>query len=148
MRKSASLLLAALLSLAFAPAPLPRPPKPDPNKDDLKQMQGTWDVVSRTSQGKPISHVVTSVVIEGGRFTYLGNGDFRRNWSLSLDGKKAPRWFDMKCEHAPFELVLGLYELKGDTLTMCYFWNKNERPSDMDGNKPERRVDVYKRRKR
>jgi hypothetical protein len=48
----------------------------------------------------------------------------------------------MKCEHAPFELVQGLYELKGDTLTLCYIYHPTERPTDMDGKKPRRSVDV------
>ena len=43
MRKSAFLLLTTVLSLAFAPAPLPRP---DTGKDDLKKMQGTWEVTA------------------------------------------------------------------------------------------------------
>src|SRR5205809_3770963 len=53
MRKALPSLLVAGLSLAFAPAPLPRPPKPAAAQDDMKQIQGTWEFVSRTYSGQP-----------------------------------------------------------------------------------------------
>src|SRR5437899_1954871 len=97
MRHSALLLTLAALSLAFAPAPLPRP-KPDPRKEDLKQMQGEWEVVSRALAGRPLSGL-NKVGIIGDRLTYYRtDGTVATKWALALDTKKAPRWIDSKRE--------------------------------------------------
>jgi uncharacterized protein (TIGR03067 family) len=146
MRKFVPLLLAAVLSLAFAPAPLPRP---DAGKDDLKKMQGTWDVVSRTSAGRPLPATLKKVVIAGDRLTfYRENGTVATRWVLKVDDKKSPRQFSRHREGPAKITAQGIYELKGDTLTMCYTRGNNPPPADLDGNKPGRWHDVYRRGKR
>ncbi len=147
MRKCALLLLAAVLSLAFAPAPLTRP---EPVKDDLKQMQGTWLVVSCTFEGRPIGEgIAHRMVIAGDRMTFFyADGGVASKWAFALGPKASPRSTDAKREDAPdYPACRGVYAVKGDTLTKCYVYGEAARPTDFDGSRPGRWVDVLRRQK-
>ncbi len=149
MRKHLAILLAAggLLSLAFAPAPLPKPAVP--SKDDLKEMAGTWEIVERTSSGRPLKSKLSTMAIAGERLTfYRATGTVATQWVLTLDASKSPRWFDRRRDGKSNAMAHGVYELKGDKLTMCYVRGGADRPTDLDGSKPGRWKEVYKRLKR
>jgi uncharacterized protein (TIGR03067 family) len=135
----------ALLSLAFAPAPFPKPKKPI---DGPKAIQGTWKILSRTYEGRTVSHVVATVEVIGGRWTYANaTGSWRANWTISLSGKGPPWSFDAKSEGSPNSVSYGICEIKGDKLTRCYSRSAAERPNDFDGSKPGRWLEVYQRMK-
>jgi uncharacterized protein (TIGR03067 family) len=144
MRTYALLLSAAVASLAFAPAPLR---KPDSAKDDLKQMQGKWEVVSCAFEGRPVGGAARWVVIAGGRMTfYNADGSVASQWAFTLDAKARPRATDAKREDVPdYPICRGRYELKGDRLTKVYTYGADERPAGLDGSKPKHWVDVLKR---
>ncbi len=150
MRKCA-LLLTGLL-LGFAPAPLPRPPKPDNGKDDLKKMEGTWEVTSLIYEGRPLAPSTFSsrVAIAGGWLTYSdakGNGSSK--WALTIDAKKAPRTFDMTPEGGSRVGGWGIYAFKGEKLVRCLsIRSAAERPAEFDGNRPGRYLQVLERAKR
>jgi uncharacterized protein (TIGR03067 family) len=135
----------ALLCLAFAPAPFP---KPDTGKEDLKKMQGVWVLVSRTCEGKPVSHIVATIEINGAQFTYIdATGSWKRTWLLSLDAKKAPRHFDAKCKHPPFELMRGIYKLEGAALIMCStIEDMQERPANFADGNAKVDLEVFRRK--
>jgi uncharacterized protein (TIGR03067 family) len=156
MRRFLLMLACTVPSLGFAPAPLPKPPKPDTAKEDAKKLQGTWVLVSRANAGRPAPAPgggarpgLHKIVIAGDRLTfYRADGGLATRWVLTVDAKKVPGWFDRVREHpssaAP---VRGVYELKGDTLTMCYTRGAADRPNDFDGNKAGRWLEVYRRQK-
>jgi uncharacterized protein (TIGR03067 family) len=145
MRTSALVLLATALALTghAAPAPLPRP---DTGKEDLKRMQGTWLRTSCTSGlippvPRPVNDIV---VISGNQITY-GAGKF--TWNLTLGTGKAPRAFDIRRgEGARATVWSGLYELKGDTLHVC-FTPGRVRPRSMRPAKMGEYLQTFKRRK-
>src|SRR5438876_567804 len=92
MRRS-SLLLAALLSLAFAPAPFPRPGKRDTSESDLKKMQGAWVRVKNTFHGRSQEANDTPVTITGMRMQFPAASDA---WTITLDATKKPKTIDLK----------------------------------------------------
>ena len=140
------LLLAATGSLAFAPAPFPRPARRQSDANDLKAMQGTWQLVSRTVGGGTISHVVNRAEVSGTRFTLVNaSGDWRSPFSLTLDLTRSPRHFVMQSEKSAYRMT-GLYELSGDTLRMCYT-TTGQRPVNLTGAGRQEWLDIYKRRK-
>jgi uncharacterized protein (TIGR03067 family) len=145
MRKSVLLLPAALSALAFAPAPLPRP---DRGKDDLKRMQGTWELVSFKVRGHPQQTGVHRAVIAGERMTYYDkNGRLWSEWWLSLDTAKAPRRFVWKKGGSTGPVRFrGTYLLGKDELTIYY--SDVGSPADFEGGKPGRCCEVFKRAKR
>jgi uncharacterized protein (TIGR03067 family) len=116
-------LFAALsaLSLGFAPAPFP---KPDTSKDDLKKMQGSWHRLTCTGGSIPPAPrpINDTVVIKDNQITYNGPPA----WTLTLgtlkDGRKS---FDIKSGNGAW---VGVYELNGDSLRVC-FTSSPMRPS-------------------
>jgi uncharacterized protein (TIGR03067 family) len=147
MRTSTLFLAAVILSLGFAPAPFPKPRKPDPGRDDPKRIQGTWEMVSRTHGGQPVSHVVATAEIGAGRLTLVNrDGTWRSPFTLTLDPARKPRWFDTKSDNGNYT-TSGIYDLKGDTLRLHYTPNGGARPTGFDATQPGVTVDVYRRRK-
>ncbi len=150
MRNGTLLLLAPLLSLAFAPAPLPRPLAEGTGKDDLKQMQGSWRRVSCTNGAippvpRPLMNDLT--VIAGNRITYDADKG-GPPWTLTLGTGKAPRAFDIKPTGPGGGAGwVGIYELKGDTLQVC-FTPSGGRPRSIQPSKVGEYLQVFNRQKR
>jgi len=142
MRGYVALLLAAL-SLGFAPAPPPRP------HADLKKVQGTWVLVSRTFGGGSWPAEGVRVVIAGARIRYYRAGEQRTEWPLTLDAAKSPKVFDQRevGGSSPGTLYRGIYRLEGDTLTLCHALSGASRPADFGGKDPQHRLWVFKRLK-
>jgi uncharacterized protein (TIGR03067 family) len=145
MRKSVLLLLGAIFSLAFAPAPLP---KPDRGKDDLKRMQGTWELVSFKVRDQPQTTGVHRAVIAGERMTYYDkSGKLWSEWWLSLDVTKAPRRFVWKKGGSTGPVKFrGAYVLGKDELTIYY--SDVDSPADFEGGKLGRCREAFRRVKR
>jgi uncharacterized protein (TIGR03067 family) len=122
-------------------------PGPKPNllaagdapKGDQKTIQGTWKVVMIEDGGrkrdvgdKKVSFGKTKITFKDGERT-LGDGTFE------LDPTKKPKWIDVTQRG---NKMLGIYELEGDNLKVCYnevpggersteFVSKNGTPNDV-----------------
>jgi uncharacterized protein (TIGR03067 family) len=132
MRTLALALTATALALAAhgAPAPLP---KPDPGKEDLKRMQGRWDIVSEESgAGTTPREPGTQIVVAGRRLKFVHGGRVVIEWDCTLDPRKEPKHLTMKGigVSAPYTL-LAVYELKGDTFTFCNDNARGKRPAGL-----------------
>jgi len=145
MRTRTLLLAAATISLAFAPAPRPKPRK---QSEDVKLIQGTWEIVSRTRAGNPVSHIVSTAEITATTLTLVNaSGDWRSPFTLTLDPTKKPPWFEKRSVKGT-TTSLGIYELQGDSLKLAYTSRGGGvRPTDFDATRPGVTVDVYRRRK-
>jgi uncharacterized protein (TIGR03067 family) len=141
------LLPLAVTSLAFAPLPFP---KPVTAKSDLEKMQGEWRCVSCILDGKPrdlAAHPIIATV-KGDR---MGFGSPDDNWRLVLDVTPGARRIDFH-RVKPLggtDLLLGVYRLDGDTLTICWRMRKDakDRPTSLDPAQPDVWVYAYKRHK-
>jgi uncharacterized protein (TIGR03067 family) len=88
-------------------------------KEDHKRLLGTWKLVERIIDGKKVD--------QKGTWTFSGNQilygpDAAVHAVFKLDATKRPRTLDF--DHVAkdgkiLDMVLGIYELEGDTLKLC-----------------------------
>jgi RNA polymerase sigma factor (sigma-70 family) len=103
------------------------------SKGDQQLLQGAW-TFEAANDGERIDGIVgTKMVFKGDRATATfdrGDGDF----TFRLDGLSKPAKIDMVgCADGPYEgfMVLGVYALDGDTLTLCVTSN-GRRPAELE----------------
>jgi uncharacterized protein (TIGR03067 family) len=137
-----------VLTVQAAPAPLP---KPDPSKVDLKKMQGTWNGVYCREHGAGVLDRFTDYrfVIAGSRLTVLRPGmKTGPQYTLTLNARRKPTTVDMKPLKGKYlPVVLGVYSLKGDTLTICYN-EKGKRPMGLSPRRSDDSIAIFRRARR
>lgn len=122
----------------------------DQTADDRKKLQGAWNVVSGEKSGtavteEKIKEARIQLVISGDNFTLKTARDPKGfTGTIKLDATKSPRQIDMTFG-ADKKVAIGVYELEGDTLKICY---GQERPNEFKTKpKVDQRLHVYKREK-
>ena len=100
----------------------------DPVKEEYKRLEGVWNYA--------VSRGDLHVTIRNGVYTTV---DSKGNVSLSafmkIDPTKKPKWLDMVYRAGAYkgQTLTAIYELKGDTLTLCIQVRGNGRPSVLRG---------------
>ncbi|HKR61800.1 MAG TPA: TIGR03067 domain-containing protein [Pyrinomonadaceae bacterium] len=87
--------------------------------DDSDKIQGTWEVVSAADNGRKTPANLTKdleLIITTDKMSYR-LGKKTTEWSYKLDPSKQPKWIDLTDVR---ETTLGIYELEGDTLKICF----------------------------
>ena len=90
-----------------------------PHTDDQENIQGTWKVMSAADNGhrtpkaavKDLKFVITRDKII---YKFL---EKTTEWSYQLDATQTPKWIDLRDGAAT---NLGIYELEGDNLKICF----------------------------
>jgi uncharacterized protein (TIGR03067 family) len=145
------LLVVAAGLLAAAPAP----DRDAAAKEELKKLEGAWAAVSATVDGKEVPAdelKKIQVVVKGDTYSVLAEGAEAAGGTLSIDPTKSPKTIDATTTKGPNKgkSELGIYELDGDTLKMCFGpVGKGQRPKEFaskQGSGAE--LSVYKRVKR
>jgi uncharacterized protein (TIGR03067 family) len=149
MRTGAVLLLLAGLSVivcargagGFAPAPVR---KEDTGKAALKKLAGTWSLVSLSRAGRampvPTEVLAMKAVIKGDRwkFTRPAMRGPEPEYTIVLDPSKKPKEMDLKMVRGKDAMVVhGIYTLKGDTLTFCYYNPTRGSPKEARPERPK-----------
>jgi uncharacterized protein (TIGR03067 family) len=123
------------ISLLFATIALGAPALKDPPKKEIN-IAGEWIVESQTTGGQALKTTVER------RYTFTADG----KWSMSnnkakakaasitrtyaIDTKTTPASIDMKASAALAQPnMLGIIKVQGDTLTLCYSRNGEDRPT-------------------
>lgn len=125
------LLLALALNLSFD----------DAKKGDAKAIDGTWNLVAMTFDGSETAAEKLKgrkVVIADGKMTAFSGGKKGFVNRLALDASKSPARIDLRRDGLD-EPALGIYQRKGDRLTLCYGEPGKDRPSAFES-KAGRRV--------
>jgi len=97
----------------------------DDAKTDLKKLEGTWQMVTHTSNGKsaPAEKLKKmTVTISGNEWSIKQDGKELLKGTVKLDPSKSPKAADwtMKSKDDTESKVLGIYEVNKDTFKHCY----------------------------
>jgi uncharacterized protein (TIGR03067 family) len=125
------LLLAGGIAAA-APAPLPKSGRPD-TRPDLAKMQGEWVVVSEQYQWG--SYTTSYSYSPDDRVTITGDR-VRGRWPFGrirrLHVETGPKTIGLHHEGDAAAALVGIYRVRGDTLTLCVGQPEKRRPSSFD----------------
>jgi uncharacterized protein (TIGR03067 family) len=99
------------------------------DKDEDK-MQGTWTFVSAEKGGEkaPEDEIKKLKVTIKGNELIIGDGKRDEKATFKLDSSKKPKALDVTPPRDD-KPVLGIYELDGDNLKMCWRKGGGERPT-------------------
>jgi uncharacterized protein (TIGR03067 family) len=99
-------------------------------KPDIENLQGAWNIVSLEMEGRKYPPGGSQIVIRGDRFTSLNMGA-EYSGKVTVDVAATPRTFDLLFETGPEagNRSLGIYQLDGDTWTICLGLTGKSRPS-------------------
>jgi uncharacterized protein (TIGR03067 family) len=96
-------------------------------QEDLKKLEGTWDVTfieaggARTPAGKVSKGL--RFIIKGDQLKMTSAADKAgAELTITLDASKKPKAIDLTWKEAPFKnkTALGIYAFEGETLKICF----------------------------
>jgi uncharacterized protein (TIGR03067 family) len=107
-------------------------------QDDLKQLAGSWKPKEANLGDNKIDSMVLEkavVAYEGDKYT-ITIGDKEEKGTLVLDSKKIPKCMDIFPTSGDNngKTFLAVYELTGDSLTICYSLTPTVRPENFEPN--------------
>jgi uncharacterized protein (TIGR03067 family) len=116
-----SLLFASFLALAAGP------------EEALKPFQGEWVIESANLADKDHTELFKALklTVTGEKYT-IDFGENSEAGTIKLDATKSPKQIDLTTrKDGPFKgrNLPGIYEFKGDTVTLCLNSEKPERPA-------------------
>ena len=105
-------------------------------KDGAGGIDGTWLASVAELGGKPFPEKILQsmkLVVKDSKYT-VTVGDATDQGTLKLDPSAKPRAIDITGTKGPNEgkTFLAIYELKGDTLRICYDLSGKARPKDFE----------------
>jgi len=102
---------------------------------DVEKMQGDWTIVQALHNGESADEdkiKEAALVFKGSKFTLTMNGE-THEVPFTVDPKKKPKTIDAKPTNGMFKdkTLLGIYEIKGDDLKMCFSEPGSDRPTEI-----------------
>lgn len=121
------------------------------NKSELKAIEGKWQVTDVEIDGKKVTETFKNLelTIQGGNYSVKLGTDSDQG-TITVDVSKKFKAMDITGTEGPNrdKTYLCLYELKDDTLTVCYSLDFKTRPTELKtAEKSNRMLIVYKRKK-
>ena len=102
---------------------------------ELKKFQGAWTVQSVEAGGKELPIDVfkgMTVTFEGDKYTVKIGDKVIQTATQKLDPSKSPKTLDVTVAEGPNKgaVLLGIYEISGDTLKVCFDPEGKKRPTE------------------
>jgi uncharacterized protein (TIGR03067 family) len=124
----------------------------DGSEDVLKKIQGTWKFVSQEVDGKSRSKdelAKQTITFAGDKWTVRRDGKVVQAGTHQFDPAKKPGQVDAVVMEGEDKgaTMLGVFELKEDTLHVCFDLKGKNRPTDFT-NKAGRMTAVVERQKK
>ncbi len=123
------------------------------DKSDAKMLEGTWAPTKAELNGNPLQEEILKdlrLVIKGDKYTVKW-GEVVDEGQLKIDSAKTPKSMDVIGTEGPNKgnTIPAIYEVKDDTLRICYTLGGKERPKEFQSKKDTEIFLVsYKREKR
>jgi RNA polymerase sigma factor (sigma-70 family) len=119
-----------------------RPGAAQDAKADKEKLQGSWEFVSGQMGGKDVDGDEAEQMKKQ-KFVFKGDKlTAKVECTYTIDSSKKPKEFDLKVEDVPEGpergTWKGIYELKGDELTLCMALPNQDRPTEFVTNEGER----------
>jgi uncharacterized protein (TIGR03067 family) len=113
-------------------------PRADDKADiekELKKFQGTWTFESVEAGGKeqPAAEFKRmTLIFEGDKHTVKKGDEVIQVGTQKLDPSKSPKTIDVTMTEGPSKgtVMLGIYEIRGDTLKVCFDPEGKKRPTE------------------
>jgi uncharacterized protein (TIGR03067 family) len=121
---------------------------------EVRKFQGTWTFESSEAGGMklPISELKGLILtFEGHKHTVKKGDDVIQVGTQKLDPSKSPKTIDVTMAEGPNKgtVMLGIYEIDGDTLKVCFDPQGKKRPTEFKSAPgSENFVNVHKRVKK
>ncbi len=147
--------LAILILVVVAPtvSAADKPSTREAARKDLAALQGTWSLVAMETEGDAVGADEFKgwhVVYDGDTVTLHSDTEVRRHGIITLDPTRKPKAINTWDQDGPYDdrTVPGIYELKGDSLKLCFARPGDERPTEFTTKKGTGfLLAVYERRK-
>jgi uncharacterized protein (TIGR03067 family) len=121
---------------------------------ELKKFQGAWTIESSETGGMAIPADQLKgfiVTYEGDQHTLKHGGKVFQVGTQKLDPSKSPKTIDVTMTEGPSKgaVMLGIYEIDGDTLKACFDPEGKKRPTEFKSTPGSQNfVNVHKRVKK
>lgn len=109
----------------------------DEDNTDLNQLEGVWLMVSGEQRGEKTPQDIVSeslLTIKDGDLAHTVVGVITLKGPFVIDVTKNPKSIDVNDSDGPTngKKLLGIYELSGDELKLCFSLPDKERPVDFE----------------
>ena len=120
---------------------------------ELKKFQGTWTFESVEAGSKKLpadQFKGITVTFEGDKYAVKKGDEVVEAATQKLDPSKSPKTLDAKVTDGPNKgaVILGIYEISGDTLKVCFDPEGKKRPTEFKGVSGSQTLVVHKRVKK
>jgi uncharacterized protein (TIGR03067 family) len=120
---------------------------------ELKKFQGTWTFESVEAGGKKLpadQFKGITVTFEGDKYAVKKGDEVVEAATQKLDPSKSPKTLDAKVTDGPNKgaVILGIYQISGDTLKVCFDPEGKKRPTEFKGVSGSQTLVVHKRVKK
>src|SRR5438105_5280467 len=120
---------------------------------ELKKFQGTWTFESVEAGGKEVPAAEFTgirVTFEGNKYTVKKGDEVIQAATHKLDPSKSPKTLDVTVAEGPNNgaVMLGIYEISGDTLKVCFDPEGKKRATQFKGAPGSQTLVVHKRVKK
>jgi uncharacterized protein (TIGR03067 family) len=120
---------------------------------ERKKFQGTWTFESVETGGKEVPAAEfkgITVTFEGDKYTVSKGDEVIQAAKQKLDPSKSPKTLDVTVAEGPNKgaVMLGIYEIRGDTLKVCFDPEGKKRPTQFKSASGSQTLVVHKRVKK